>query len=120
MKVSYSIFIYLICLFVVSHLYAQLDMPDSKINVDKYITKLSSTNMHNQDWEVVFNYDISSISGNTGNAGVVYVSDWVEIWTSQWFNNVIDIWDVTDSSISLEYTNQQVFGVVGIRGMEVD
>lgn len=121
MKVLYSILIYLLCIVSVSQVFAQFDMPANKKNMDTKINRPLSITNNQQDWDVVFSYDISSISGKNGNAGVTYVSGWDEIWTTKWYNsNTVDIWYVSDTSISLAWSNLQVYGVVGIRGMTED
>lgn len=121
MKFLYSTLIYFLCLISVSQVFAQFDMPAIKKNMDINNNRSILVTNYQQDWDLVFSYDITSISGKSANAGVTYVSEWDEIWTTEWYgSNTVDIWNVSDTSITLAWTDLQVSGVVGIRGMTED
>lgn len=67
-------------------------------------------------WGVQFNYDAEAVTGNNGNAGVVYMPDGREFWTSRWSTNVLHRWTVSGTLIE----TFSVTNVTGIRGMTYD
>ncbi|MEJ2616848.1 MAG: fibronectin type III domain-containing protein, partial [Ignavibacteriaceae bacterium] len=92
------------------------DVNHNKINTSR--NKVNSLNKINQNWELLFGYDMEQFTSG-GNAGVVYLPDYEEIWTSKWSSNVITIWFFYgDTLIFVKDTT--IAGVDSVRGMTYD
>ena len=92
-----------------------LDLNSSEYN------KISNKNniaKINQNWDLLFHYDIEQNFGS-GNAGVVYLPDYGEIWVSKWLSNKISVWEFYNGTLTYAY-DTTIYGVGNIRGMTYD
>ena len=66
-------------------------------------------------WDVKFNWDLLSITGAAGNAGVVYIPTLEQFWVSRWASGVITVISKTGT-----FVEQFTLSVTGTRGMAFD
>ena len=67
-------------------------------------------------WGVQFNYNAFNVTGGDGNAGVVYLPDRSEFWTTRWGTSLFHRW----SSAGTLLQEFSVSGVTGVRGLTYD
>lgn len=80
---------------------------------------IPSLSSFNQDWEVLFTYDLLDEIGISGFGGIVYDQYWDELWISSWGNEYFEILSLTDTSLT-ELTSFVIDSVSNIRGMTTD
>ncbi|MCW8850850.1 MAG: hypothetical protein OQJ81_12790, partial [Melioribacteraceae bacterium] len=119
MKISNLHLVILFWVISLSTIYSQkydYDAITSQINNNFNIPSQSSIN---QDWEIVFSYDLLDEIGTSGFGGIVYDQDWDELWISSWGNEYFEILSLTDTSLT-EITSLVIDGVSNVRGMTTD
>ena len=115
-----TIFFITIFTFCFGKIFAQADAAKytAQHNSKAPSSTINKINKINQTWDLLFHYDATSHTGASGNAGVVYLSDYNEIWTSKWASDIIDVWDF--SGDSLDVYSISIPGISNIRGMTYD
>ncbi|MGE5621153.1 MAG: T9SS type A sorting domain-containing protein [archaeon] len=66
-------------------------------------------------WDIKFFWNLTSLTGNAGNAGIVYLTTNGEIWISRWNSDTLFRW--TSSNYIYTFT---IPGVSGVRAMTFD
>lgn len=79
------------------------------------LTQTGSDNPTEAIWDVKFDWNLETITGALGNAGVVYLPNVEQFWVSRWASGVITVISKTGT-----FVEQFTLPVTGTRGMAFD
>ena len=118
MKKTFFLYFFWGFIYCTCFTFSQIDPIDTDLNNSKKSAGKHSLAKINQNWDLLFHYNIEDYFGS-GSAGAVYLPDLNEIWVSKWSSNDFSIWTFTNDSLTFNF-EATIEGVHNVRGMTYD